>query len=258
MPTTVEHLEIALAFGRRGRASEIELRLHGSTAVWARCPKAKALLARHLTSPRDIDLAALGRVRTTSRVFLRTYGLSMPSGGIVTPYADRDFYVWDQSGKKLRVEVFFDRLKFVHTIDLGNDFPSAFPTLRLDTLIMTKLQMRRPTFRDSVQLVGLLIQVGAEADKTARDFDDTLINWRASRDFRCWRDFNLTLTRLSDPETTAALALTSEEKAAFEKGRGIISRSLLKRGAGVGWFVSRGLAKLGVEPPEPEEPAFPV
>lgn len=250
----MQHLDLteeALQLTRAGRDADLQLRMLGSTAVAAKCRAAGDLLQRHNALPKDIDLAALSHQRRRVRDFLHGHGLRPPMNGVITPYMDRDIFIAKRGDGDMRVEVFFDELRFVHRIIFVDDFVRSFPTLPLDTLVMSKLQMRRRSLSDWLHLAALLIQ-GATEDSMSHRFDPTRITKQAESDYRCWRDFITSLEKLSSPEMLAELRLTETEGVAMAKGVSLVSAALNNAKHGPRWFVGRIKASLRLEPPEPE------
>lgn len=248
---TVDLTTQALRYVTTAPTRGLELRMLGSTAVALRCTGANALLKRHSLEPKDIDLAALGHQRHGVRQFFFGQGLGSPGGGVITPYMDRDVFAAKRRDGQLRVEVFYDELAFVHRIDFSSDFGRAFPTLPIETLLMSKLQMRRRALSDWIHLAALLIQVVAdEAD--GQPLDANRIASQAQRDYRCWRDFQSALLSLSAPEMVDQLRLTEEETTALRHGAQRAQDAIALARHGPGWILGFVKASIGLEPHEPE------
>jgi len=251
VPATVDLIQEALRLARSARSADLELRLLGSTAVAARCEAARDLLRRHHATPKDIDLAGLGHQRRRVRDFLYGQGLRPPDNGLMTPYMDRDLFLTRRSAQLIRVEVFFDELRFVHRIAFGDDFARSFPTLPIETLIMSKLQMRLRALSDWLHLAALLIQCATEL-RNGKEFNATRITKLTACDYRCWRDFRSALEHLSAGEILKDLGLTPVESLSMNEGIGHVASAVGAARHGARWWLGRVKAFFRMEPPEPE------
>jgi hypothetical protein len=241
----------ALRLVRSGRTAGLEIRMLGSTAVAAKCLASRDLLHRHNAIPKDIDLAGLAHQRRRIRDFLYGQGLTTPGGGLITPYMDRDVFGAHRGNQILLVEVFFDELRFIHRIPFRSDFARTFPTLPLDTLIMSKLQMRQKSFTDWLHLAALLVQCNADKDDK-RSFDPSRITRQAETDYRCWRDFKDSLEELLSPERVDSFGLTTDEAASLAAGAECVKGAIAATRHGPRWVLGLVKASLKIEPREPE------
>jgi len=241
----------ALRLLDRGHESGVPLRLFGSVGVFVRCTNSRNFLLRNKIHPRDIDFASIGKFRESVRKFLVSQGYRVPSGGVLSPYMDREIFIRSDTAP-VKVEVFFDELRFVHPIKLQTDFENDSQTLTLDTLLMSKLQIRTLSEADIVQLIALLLQ--RESELTARSrVDDSAIAARSSLDYRCWRDFRCALSTVRVREGQKTVLLTESEKERLDRIVLYLDSSLLSAPRRVSWWLGRAKAILGIEPSEPEE-----
>jgi hypothetical protein len=202
--------------------------------------------------PRDIDLAALSHQRQRVEDVLMALGMRESKRDLAVPYMDRIQLMTTVTGREVGVEVFFDELAFVHRVPFVADFEMSFPTLRLETLILSKLQMRRFAFVDLVHLSAFLIQ-GFVESRGGTSLDLGQIAAPAERDFRCARDFGLTLSALA--ASVGELDCTEDERRHLLDGISAVRGALDGVRHGGLWWFGRVKARLGIEPPEPELPS---
>lgn len=235
----------AVELVRAARAASIELRLFGSTAVVARCSRSAGFLRRNMRNPRDIDIVARSSQYRAIEQFMITKGLKRRA---LMPYLERGTYTWRIRREDISVEVSYDDLAFVHRLSCSEDFSLSFPTLSLETLVMSKLQMRAMNPSDLAQLAGLLIEWSRE-ERTEEAFG-TIVT-RASKDFRCWRDFlkSLELVLLQRP----MFQFEDDEEGHLTEGVAVLRETLDRVQQGIPWWIGRCKAALRCEPQEPQE-----
>jgi hypothetical protein len=229
----------------------IALRLFGGCGVTLRCQLARDFISRTIGEPRDVDIVGLSHQRKWTARWLNSRDIAWRDGDPMWPYMDREILSTVIEGRRVRVEVFYDRLAFVHIIDVRDDFGMSTPTLTVESLVMSKLQMRRPALRDLGHLAALLIELGDGSEPDGIT-SCSRIRERAGRDFRTWRDFISTVDLLD--QNRGALALTSEEDGLLSMGVGSLMGALMGTRHGPAWWWGRLKATCRIEPPEPELP----
>jgi hypothetical protein len=252
-PATEDLTQHALKIVRRARKARVELRLLGSTGIIAICTEGKEFIRRNTDGPHDIDLAGLSHQRRQTSDWLHGQDMTTPLGGLVSPYMDREVFTARCGTRLTRVEVFFDILPFVHRIKFVEDFAVSKPYLCLETLLMSKLQMRRPAHSDIAHLAALLIQYGTKS-RNGEDLDLRRPIAAAERDYRCWRDYLDSLDVLTD--SIGQLEFTQDELVLMRVGEMSVRSAISRVRHGVRWWRGKILAGLKREPPEPEIPEF--
>ncbi|TLZ44199.1 MAG: hypothetical protein E6K19_05120 [Methanobacteriota archaeon] len=144
----------------------MRLRLLGAVAVHLHSPGREALEARlnRLGDAHrrfmDLDFAAYGAERAAVRTLLEDrFGLLADPQAML--FHGKERIIYSQPAKGYQVDVFFDRLRFSHTIDLGEPgtgrLDRDFPTLTPADLLLSKLQIHRVTDKDLKDVILLLL-----------------------------------------------------------------------------------------------------
>ncbi len=208
--------------GRRivdsARRGGVLLRLLGGFAVHEHCAGMPVCRREHL----DIDLAGL---RRQTGAVIEVFGdlgykerlhVRMATGTGQAQFVRECVHV-DGDGAPVHakdsVDVFFDRLKLDHTIDLRSRLdlhPYALPIT--DTLAM-KLQMHAPELRDVRDALTLLAASCARGAGTG-DVDADYLGSLCARDWGLFYDVALNLRRLSEALPGSGLDAEQRDKVA--------------------------------------------
>ncbi len=200
----------------RGRG--VVLRLLGGFAVHEHCGGMTACRRDHL----DLDFAGLRRqtrpvvevfeelgyeerihVRQATRMRQAQFVRECVHGGGAAPRA----HVEDH------VDVFFDRFKLDHSVDLRDRLalhPYAVP---LTDALVTKLQMHAPEPRDVRDALLLLAAAGAQGDG-AGDVDPAYVGRLCARDWGLFYDVALNLQRCARALDEAGLSPEQRDRVA--------------------------------------------
>jgi len=76
---------------------------------------------------------------------------------------------------------------------------------------------------------------------------------RAGKDYRCWRDFRTALSRAGENTLQSELGVTGKYAEQFEEAKCRMDDALIGVKPGLSWWLGKVKARIGVEPPEPEE-----
>lgn len=239
----------ALRLVQEAKVHNIPLLIIGSIGVLLRCPLSQNLIIRNCHAPRDIDLVSLSDWRQRVRTFLSGRGYGFAQGGGLSPYMDRDIFFSAEAAQQIKLEVFFDRLNFVHSINFCLDFGKSYPTAMLSTILMSKLQIRKPSTSDLVHVLALLVQWDSEGKSN----DLSAVSQRASLDYRCWRDFRKTLDHSNEAIESGVIRVENDEKVRIDRARSKLESILSAVPRTIGWWLGRAKAAVGVEPAEPED-----
>jgi hypothetical protein len=138
----------------------ITLRLLGALAIRYQCKDylyIHRLLKRVLT---DIDFMGLSSQRPAIRRFMEGKGYILRKDLLL--FEDRFFFIDPESG--LKIDIFLDRLKMNHTIDLRRRLGIDRYTLSISDLVLEKLQIVKINEKDIIDLILLF-----RAKKLSRD-----------------------------------------------------------------------------------------
>jgi hypothetical protein len=206
----LDSAELLMAEARRivGAAhAASSLRLTGSVAVQFRCPLFGAI-ARRDRGFRDIDFVAYKRELKPVQQLLT--GLGYVEDREVAVVSEGSRAIFEHSGNRLHLDVFYDKLDFCHVIPLAGRLELDRPTLPLAELALGKLQIVKINEKDLIDLAVLLLEhPWGESD------EGTLNLGRISRlcaaDWGLWRTTTLNLEKLA--RASAALeALDSSQR----------------------------------------------
>jgi len=185
---TAEARRILAAAGEAGAA----LRLTGSIAVQARCPRF-GHLARRDRAFHDIDFA--GYKREAKRVQQLLSGLGYVEDREVAVVSEGARAIYRHGANGLHVDVFFDRLDFCHVIGLQGRLEADQPTLPLAELLLGKLQIVQITEKDLLDSAVLLLEHGyAEDDREAINL--ARLARLCAEDWGLWRTASINLEKL--------------------------------------------------------------
>lgn len=139
---------------------EITVRLIGSLAIAARCPKHRWLMAAlGRREPRDIDLVTYSSHERTLHELLHRRGyLLHPSVSHSREWGVKRLIYTHQSHDG-KVDVFLDQLVMAHTVDFTGHLDDEGVTVSVADLLLSKLQIYRITSNDLIDLTVLLAEV---------------------------------------------------------------------------------------------------
>ncbi len=172
----------------------VALRVLGSIGVAMHSPDARALLPGFARTYADIDLATY---RRGAKVL----------GGVLADLGyrdDREVYVasegarsiFDDPGRHLHLDVFYDRLEFCHVIPLTDRLEADSPTIPLAELLLSKLQIVKINSKDVIDIIMLLLdhELGRHDIDT---IDIERIAALAASDWGLWRTLTMNLEKVS-------------------------------------------------------------
>jgi hypothetical protein len=218
----VETQDLMAQEGRRivdsARGRGVVLRLLGGLAVHEYCAGLAACRREHL----DLDLAGLrrqteavievfGELGYEERLHVRlATGLGQAQFVRECVHADGDGgHVHPED----HVDVFFDRFKLDHVIDLRSRLDLHAYAIPLTDTLATKLQMHAPEPRDVRD--ALMLLATARADGAGADaIDAEYLGRLCSHDWGLFYDVALNLQRCSEALPTADLSVEEQDRAA--------------------------------------------
>jgi len=189
------------------REAGVRLRLLGALAIYLHSADWKSLaerlnrLGNAMARFTDLDFAAYGNERHKVRTLLED-GFGLRANAQALLFHGKERLLYHHPTKGYHVDVFFDRLRFSHTIELGRPgrgrLDMDFPTLSPADLLLSKLQIHRFTDKDAKDVILLLrahpIRMGEEGDvvNVARVVEPL------SEDWGFWKDATTNLARVRE------------------------------------------------------------
>jgi hypothetical protein len=148
-------IDEAMRLADLARDQDLTLRVLGATAVRIHCPKFERihhLLGRNIT---DLDFMAPAKDSENLLKLLEEAGYPMDRESRYR-MALVGRYVLQKRDSPLHLDLFFDELRWNHTIDLRNRLRLDFPTLTLSDLLLEKMQIVRINEKDIKDVIMLL------------------------------------------------------------------------------------------------------
>ncbi len=147
--------EVRRIVGAGDRAG-LTLRLLGSLAFQAHCPRYGYLQAEMGRAYTDIDFAGYGRQATPIRELVTELGYSEDREVFVVTEGSRA--IFENPGSGLHVDVFYDKLDFCHVIRWNGRLEADSPTIPLAELLLEKMQIVRINEKDVIDTIMLLLE----------------------------------------------------------------------------------------------------
>lgn len=179
-----EFMNLANSVLEEAKKRGVTLRLLGAIAFRTHCPEYKFMqysLGRVLT---DIDYAGLSREASkVQRVFL---DLGCSENQMVMRLFGRERRIFYYPDSELHSDVFFDKLRFCHDIDLARRLKLDYPTITVSDLLLEKLQIVEINEKDLIDSSMLMCEHPvAETDEES--INSAYISELCARDWGLWR-----------------------------------------------------------------------
>ena len=142
-----EFIQEAMRVTTAAKERNLTLRVMGATAVKIHCPRFAGIHERLGRSLTDLDF--VGSSNETNRVLemLEAEGYLMDRDARYR-MAVTGRCVLQKRGSPVHADLFFDELRWNHTLDLRNRLKLDFPTLTVSDLLMEKMQIVRISEKD--------------------------------------------------------------------------------------------------------------
>lgn len=201
-------------------AAALTFRLLGSAGVGLHCPPAADFLQRHRRYPKDIDLVCHRADRRHVRKFFSARGYEVDRDVLVAMEGER--YIFRHPAKGFEVDLWVDRLDFCHTIELRDRLGFPGPSLAIEDLLLSKLQIVEPTPGDDIDAHAILfVHPVGSGPGDPEVVDAGYVARLLADDWGFWRTATTNLDRLAGggpaPEVAAGLAALSEAAAIAPK-----------------------------------------
>lgn len=153
---TLEAQRMAIKISDAG----LNVKLLGGLAIWMTCPSAQLSgLARHYG---DLDfISPKKEIRALNQIFINS-GYHEDKLFNAIHGATRLIYI-DQNNAR-PVDVLVDNFKMCHEIELKNRLSTKGPTISVEDILLTKLQIVSINEKDLLDLIALLIDQEFELD----------------------------------------------------------------------------------------------
>jgi hypothetical protein len=194
-------------------SKRITLRALGAVAFRIHCERHLGIHAAAGREISDIDLAGYERQGTQICSLMSDLGYVLDRAMLI--HEGRYFFA--DTGRRIKADVFLDRLDMCHTIDFFGRLELDYPTIPLDELLLEKLQIVDIESKDIIDVAMLLSDHEVGSDGKER-IDKTHISRLLAED---WGFYYTVMTNLSK---VSQAVLRMRTIGSSDKGR--IARSI--------------------------------
>jgi hypothetical protein len=174
-------------------AAGVVVRVLGSIGVALHSHDAAAIIPSFARTYADIDLAAYRRDAKALAGLLGGLGYQDDREVYVASEGARSIFL--DAGRRIHLDVFYDRLEFCHVIPLAGRLQADRPTIPIAELLLSKLQIVRINEKDVIDIVLLLLdhRLGTGDDDTV---DVERIAHLCADDWGLWRTLTQNLEKV--------------------------------------------------------------
>jgi hypothetical protein len=150
----LELVDISFLILSEASKRNIMLRILGGIGVYIHCPTYRWMFFAHKRNPKDVDFASYRNEAERVHNFLISLGYKEDK--TVRLYSGGDRQRFFVPNTCYHLDIFFDKLKFCHDIDLKGRLHLDFPTIPLSDLLLEKLQIVEINEKDIVDIILLV------------------------------------------------------------------------------------------------------
>jgi hypothetical protein len=220
-----EAAELVASATERG----ITVRVVGSTGIRMHCAPARAAMDDAERASKDLDLVVRSGDRNALRSLLEARGYVVDRDLLVAMEGQR--FAFHHPGLELGLDVFVERLRFCHTIELAGRWERHATTLGIEDLLLQKLQVHELTESDVVDAVVVLathdVGTAGDPERIDRDYVAGLL----AADWGFYRDATANLDRVRD----AAGALAPHSADRVDEAARALSEAIEDARKGMAW-----------------------
>lgn len=170
---------------------DLTVRLIGGTAVWIHAETARS--GPFEREYRDVDFVGKREEETEIVRLMEDLGYASNRRFNTMRRYRLEFHD-EENGRK--ADYCIDRFEFCHEWDLRGRIESDWPTVPIEDLLLSKLQIYEPSDRDVRDVVAMLADHPVEADDDAEHVDETYVADLCSTDWGLYRTVTLSLDRV--------------------------------------------------------------
>ncbi|MGM8365625.1 hypothetical protein ACLIBG_09090 [Virgibacillus sp. W0181] len=170
--------------------NNLPLKLLGGLAIYLKCPSAAQSPFKREYS--DIDVIGYSKSSSSIQTLFMDAGY-IGDHEFNTMYGHERLFFWDEENHR-QVDVFLDKMKLCHTIDLRERLETEAYTLSLSDLILTKLQIIEVNKKDITD--ALAVFKDHEVGDNDEEINISYISSILSKDWGFWRTITGNLEKL--------------------------------------------------------------
>jgi len=184
---------------RKAEEENIILRLMGSIAFRIHCPRYVHYLDSLTRTLTDVDFASYSSERSKVENLLEELEYTTQSYvQVAIATLGRSIY-WKKDDTRIKVDIFWDKLKMNHDIDFAGRLELEKSTLPLSELLQEKLQIVKLNLKDVKDTIVLLLEHDITEKSTDREVIDlSPILERVSKDWCYYYTFSKNLKVIQD------------------------------------------------------------
>jgi hypothetical protein len=169
------------------------LRLMGAIAFKSHCPKCAYIQSKLERMFTDIDFAGYSAQSKDIVAFFKELGYA--EHGMFNVLYSAERLIFHDDKNQTHVDVFLDRLKFNHVINLVGRLEIDYPTLPLANLLLEKLQIVEINMKDVVDVIMLLREhdIGPTDNET---INVEYLSNLCSEDWGLWKTVTMNLQKI--------------------------------------------------------------
>jgi hypothetical protein len=169
------------------------VRVVGSAGIRMHCPDAAAVMDELERPPKDLDLVVRASDRGKLRSLMEGRGYEVDRDLLVAMEGQR--FAFHHPDSDIAVDVFVEKLRFCHTIDLSGRWGLHPTTIPVEDLLLAKLQVHEPTQSDLIDC-GVLLATHPVGDEGEEAIDPDYVASVLARDWGFHHDASANLLRL--------------------------------------------------------------
>ena len=184
---------------RKAEEEDIILRLMGSIAFRIHCPRYVHYLDSLTRTLTDVDFASYSSERSKVENLLEELGYTTQCYvQVAIATLGRSMY-WKKDDTRIKVDIFWDKLKMNHDIDFSGRLELEKSTLPLSELLQEKLQIVNLNLKDVKDTTVLLLEHDIAEKSTDREVIDlSPILERVSKDWCYYYTFSKNLKTIQE------------------------------------------------------------
>ena len=223
MYTDSQIVSEAVRILQESKAQNFTLRLMGAIAFRVQCPNHLGLFEKLQRKLTDIDFASLSSETDHIIELMESLGYTPDRSMLLSQEYGYHRLIYHRPDANLHVDVFLDRLKMCHTIDLTDRLRIDENTISLSDMLLEKMQIVKINEKDVVDSAILLLEHNiGDSDSQAIDVD--YISAIMSKDWGFYHTFTINLTRLADTVSKSSHFSPDEKEMVIQRVDSILQR----------------------------------
>ena len=154
-----EILDYGLRFIDKAEAQGVPVRLLGAVAIRQHCTQYRDLFERADRPITDLDIVTYSRQMKPLKRLIREEGL-VGDEQINSIYGERRQIYAVPAIAGLKIDIFFDRLEFCHTVPFQGRLELDYPTITMTDVLLEKMQIVQINAKDLKDTIILLLEHG--------------------------------------------------------------------------------------------------